>query len=153
MRKIIYGLFVATVSLGLTAGLARGQTAKDALETRAHNVNSLADKGGGMKEAMHDVSVETGVPQDQLERMRSQHPDAGPAGILIASVIADNAKGSPEKYLSRHVNGKGWAAIARENNVPLDKIDTKLANVERELGSLPETGRDRSSQYHNQNRR
>jgi hypothetical protein len=142
MKKFIYSLLVATVSLGFSASLAHGQTAKDELENRAHTVNSLADKHGGMKEAMHDVSVETGVPQEQLERMHSQHPDAGPAGLLIASVIADNAKGSPEKYLSRHVNGKGWASIARENNVSLDKIDVKLANLERELGALTETGRD-----------
>jgi hypothetical protein len=145
MRKLIYSLLVTTVSLGLTASLARGQTAKDELENRAHTVNSLADKRGSMKEVIHDVSVETGVPQDQLERMRTQHPDAGPAGLLIASVLADNAKGSPEKYLSRHVKGRGWASIARENNVPVDKIDTKLANLERELGSLPATGRDRGN--------
>jgi hypothetical protein len=100
-----------------------------------------------MKEVIHDVSVETGVPQDQLQRMHDQHPDAGPAGLLIASVIADNAKGSPERYLSRHVNGTGWGAIARENNVPLEKIDNKLAKLEQDLGSLPETGRDRGNQY------
>jgi hypothetical protein len=149
MRKLIYSLLAATVSFGFMTGLARAdeRTAKDELESRAQSVNSLADKRGGMSQAIHDVSVETGVPQDQLQRMHTQHPDAGPAGLLIASVLADNAKGSPEQYLNRHVNGKGWAAIARESNVPLDKIDTKLANLERELGSLPATGRDRDSQY------
>lgn len=143
MRKLIQSLLVATVSLGLTAGVARAQTAKDELESRAHTVNSLADKRGGMSEAIHDVSVETGVPQEQLQRMHEKHSDAGPAGLLIAAVIADNAKGSPEQYLNRHVNGKGWGAIARENNVPLEKINVKMANLERELGALPETGRDR----------
>jgi len=147
MRKLIYSLLVATVSLGLTAGVARAQTAKDALENRAHSVNALADRHGGMKDAIHDVSVETGVPMEKLQRMHDQHPDAGPAGLLIASVIADNAKGSPEQYLSRHVNGKGWAAIARENNVPIEKIDNKLGNLERELGGVSPTGRGRSHQY------
>jgi hypothetical protein len=149
MRKFMYSLIVAAVSLGFTAVSAHGQTAKDELESRAQSVNSLADRHGGMNQAIHHVSVETGVPVDQLEHMRSQHPDAGAAGLLIACVIADNTKGSPERYLSRHINGKGWAGIARENNVPLEKIDTKLANLERDLGSLPATGRDRGNQYRN----
>jgi len=153
MRRLMYSLMVATVSLGLTAGLARGQgrgAQKDELDARAQTVNALADKHGGMKEAVHSVSVETGVPMDQLQRMRDKHPDAGAAGIMIACVLADNAKGAPESYLNRHVNGKGWAAIARDSNVPLDKINARLDKLQRDLegtvGSgrnLPATGRDR----------
>ena len=146
MRKLMNSLLVAAVSLGLTAGLARGQqraSEKDELEARAHTVNALADKRGGMKEAVHDVSVETGVPLEQIQHMRDQHPDAGAAGVMIACVIADNAKGSPEAYLSRHVNGKGWAAIARDNKVPLEKINARLDKLEKDLqGPLPATGRD-----------
>jgi hypothetical protein len=154
MRKLMYSLLVATVSLGLTAGLARGQSRaseRDELDSRAQTVNSLADRRGGMKEAVHAVSVETGVPMDEVQRMHEKHPDAGAAGIMIACVIADNAKGAPEGYLSRHVNGKGWAAIARDNNVPLDKINARLDKLERDLqgttGSgrdLPATGRERN---------
>jgi len=151
MRKLIYSLMVATVSLGLTAGMARGddRTAKDELESRAHTLNDLADKRGGMKEAIHDVSVETGVPVDRLQKMRDEHPDAGAAGLLIACVLADNTKKPAEQFLSRHVSGKGWAAIARDNNVPLDKIDNRLSNLERELGAMPATGRDQGSVYRN----
>jgi hypothetical protein len=107
-----------------------------------------------MKDAMHDVSVETGVPLDQINHMRDQHPDAGAAGIMIACTIADNAKGSPESYLNRHVNGKGWAAIARDNNVPLEKINTRLDKLEKYLEGAPEnnrnmpaTGRERGNSY------
>ena len=157
MRKLMYSLLVATVSLGLTAGIARAQnrgSQRDELESRAQTVNALADKRGGMKEAVHDVSVETGVPMEKVQKMHDEHPNAGAAGIMIACVIADNAKGAPESYLSRHVNGKGWGAIARDNNVPLDKINARLDKLERDLqgttGStrsdrnLPATGRERS---------
>jgi hypothetical protein len=149
MRKLIYSLLVASLSLSLTASLARGEgSQKDELESRAKDVNSLADRHGGMKEAVHKVSVETGVPLDQIQKMRDQHPDAGAAGIMIACVIADNAKGKPEAYLNRHVNGKGWAAIARDNNVPLDKINVRLDKLQHDLEGVPEhnlpvTGRDR----------
>jgi hypothetical protein len=151
MRKIMYSLLVASVSLGLSAGFARGQgraAEKDELDTRAITVNKLADQRGGMREAIHDVSVETGVPLEKVQRMQDNHPDAGAAGIMIACTIADNAKGNPESYLSRHVNGKGWGAIARENNVPLDKINDRLAKLERDLGNgssgqLKPSGRER----------
>lgn len=142
MKKMMYTLLVATVSFGLTAGLARGQErAKDELENRAQTVNQLANSRGGTRDALHDVSVETGVPQDRVQRMHDQHPNVGPAGILIACVLADNTKESADRFIEMHSNGRGWAAIARENNVPLDKIDVKLDNLEHELnGGLPATG-------------
>jgi hypothetical protein len=155
MKKIINSLLVVAVSLGLSAGFARGQgraAEKDELESRAHTINQLADQKGGMKESIHDVSVETGVPVDQLQKMHDRHPDAGPAGLMIASVLADNAKGSPENYLAKHINGKGWGAIARDNNVPLEKINDRLAKLERDLkagasGQLHPTGREKSRGY------
>lgn len=144
MRKFIYSLLVAGVSFSLGVSLAsaqeRGQ--RDELESRAQNVNSLADRHGGMRDAIHNISVETGVPVDQLQRMHDSHPDVGPAGLLIASVMADNTKERPEHFLSQHTNGRGWGSIARENNVPLDKVNEKLANLERELNQLPATGRE-----------
>lgn len=142
MKKLTYTLLIATVSFGLTANLARGQErGKDELETRAQTVNDLANRRGGEKDALHDVSVETGVPIDRVQRMHDSNPNAGAAGIMIACVLADNTKASPNQYLDEHNNGKGWASIARENNVPLDKINSKLDNLEHELnGSMPATG-------------
>lgn len=130
------------MSLGISLSIANGQQSeKDELNTRAHDVNALADRHGGMRDAIHDVSVETGVPEEQLQKMHRSHPDAGPAGLLIASVLADNTKERPERFLSAHENGRGWASIARENSVPLEKINTKLDNLEHELNrGLPATG-------------
>jgi hypothetical protein len=149
MRMFMYKLLIAIVSFGFVGGISHAQNRaaeKDELESRAQTVNSLAEKKGGMKEAVHTVSVETGVPMEKLQKMRDQHPDAGAAGLMIACVIADNAKGSPEAYLSRHINGKGWAAIARDNNVPLDKINVRLDRLEHQLGAgLPATGHDRGA--------
>src|ERR1051325_6992504 len=101
MRRFMYSLLVGAVSLCLAGGVARGQgraAEKDELESRAHTVNALADQRGGMREAIHDVSVETGVPLEKLQKMRDEHPDAGAAGLMIACVIADNAQGAPESY-------------------------------------------------------
>ena len=144
MKRCITTLLAAAMSLGISLSIANGQPSeKDELNNRAHDVNALADRHGGTKDAIHDVSVETGVPEGQLQKMHDSHPNAGPAGLLIASVLADNTKERPERFLSAHESGKGWASIARENNVPLEKINTKLDNLEHELNQgLPATGRE-----------
>lgn len=139
----MYTLLVATVSLGVTTNLARAQerAERQELDSRAQTVNDLASRRGGTRDALHDVSVETGVPLERVQRMHDEHPNAGAAGIMIACVMADNTKGSPNRYLDQHKNGRSWASIARENNVPLEKINAKLDNLERELNqSLPATG-------------
>jgi hypothetical protein len=145
MKKLMYTLLMATVSFGLTANLARGQgrTERQELDSRVQTVNDLASRRGGMRDALHSVSVETGVPLDRVQRMHDDHPNAGAAGIMIACVLADNTKGSPNRYLDEHRNGRSWASIARDNNVPLDKINTKLDNLEHELNGLPPTGAPR----------
>ena len=153
MRKLMNSLLIAAVSLGMTAGFVRGQPgAREELDSRAHSVNDLADRHGGMREAIHDVSVETGVPMDRVQRMHDEHPNAGAAGILIACVMADNTKEPAERFLERHQHGRSWASIARESNVPLDKINYKLDNLQRELGQMAPTGRDRYRQYQDNNR-
>jgi hypothetical protein len=147
MKKLMYTLLVATVSFGLTAYVARGQERareREELDSRARTVNNLASRRGGMRDALHDVSVETGVPLDRVQRMHDDHPNAGAAGIMIACVMADNTKGSPNRFLEDHKSGRSWASIARQNNVPLEKINAKLDNLERELNQgLPASGAPR----------
>ena len=102
MKKLMYTLLAATVSFGLTAGWARGQERareREELDNRVQTVNDLASRRGGMRDALHNVSVETGVPMDRVQRMHDDHPNAGAAGIMIACVLADNTKGSPNRYL------------------------------------------------------
>jgi hypothetical protein len=146
MKKLMYTLLAATVSFGLTANLAhaQGRAEKQELDSRAQTVNDLASRRGGTKDTLHAVSVETGVLLDRVQRMHNDHPNAGAAGVMIACVLADNTKASPDRYLDEHKNGRSWAAIARENNVPVEKINAKLDNLEHELNNgLPATGAPR----------
>ena len=151
MKRCITTLLAATMSLGLSLSIAHGQprgSERDELNSRVQTVNSLADRRGGMRDAIHDVSVETGVPEEQLHRMHDNHPNAGPAGLMVASVLADETKERPERFLNARENGRGWASIARENGVPLEKINQKLDNLERELNQgLPATGYPNGRNY------
>jgi len=145
MKKFLY-ILAALVSLGIAGHNARAGEQKDVLEDRVHTLNSMADKRGDFKMALHDVSVETGVPMDKLQQMHNQHPDAGAGGIMVACVLADDTKKPAEHFLSSHVNGKGWAEIARQNSVPLDRINGRLDRLEHDF-SLKPTGRDTSRHY------
>ncbi len=145
MKKFPY-ILAALVSLGITGSRMRAADQKDVLEDRVHSLNSMADKRGDFKVSLHDVSTETGVPMDQLQKMHDQHPDAGAGGIMVACVLADDTKKTPEHFLSSHVGGHGWAEIARQNSVPLDRINGRLDRLEHDL-SLKPTGRDASRHY------
>jgi hypothetical protein len=100
-----------------------------------HALNETVKKKSSMKTALHGVSVETGVPLATVESMHKHHPDTGPAGILVACVLADETKKPAEQLVKKHEDGKTWAEIARENKVPVEKLDRKLDNLEKFLAS------------------
>jgi len=149
MRKFLY-VIAAVVSLGITAVQAQpGQKAQ--LDDRVRTLNSMADKKGDFKIALHDVSVETGVPMEKLQQMHDQHRDAGPGGIMVACVLADDTKKTPEHFLASHAEGgHSWASIARENNVPLERLNGRLDRLQHDLSSQP-TGRENSREYRDYN--
>jgi hypothetical protein len=48
--------------------------------------------------------------------------------------MADETKTAPEYFVKKHVDGKKtWSDLARENRVPIEKLDRKLENLERHL--------------------
>ncbi len=137
MRKSINSVLIAVLSLGLNLGTlaAENKGANDQLETHARRVNKQADKPGMMNVALERISTETGVPLDRVQAMHKDHAEAGAAGILMANVMADETKKSPEDFLKKHLSGKSWAEIARDNKVPADKLDVRLNHLESALTS------------------
>jgi hypothetical protein len=135
MRKSIVGVVIAALALGLAPNFARAaeKTARQGLDDRMHAVNETVKKRELMKEALKGVSIETGVPLAEVESMHKHHQDTGPAGILVACVLADETKKNPDSFIKKHVDGAKWADLARENKVPIEKLDHKLDNLERHL--------------------
>lgn len=136
MRKFIVTAMLGTLALGLNLNaLAADRPAKRELDDHTKAVNELATHGERMQLALHQISVETGVPLEEVRKMHQGHPDAGPAGIMNACVLADNTKKTPEDFLRKHLDGKGWAAIAKDNNVPLEKLNERLDRLENALAT------------------
>jgi hypothetical protein len=129
MKKIAFSVLAAGLVLSWGAG-ALGAENKS-YEQKANDLNAAAKSGKRFNAAIHAISVETGVPEDRLFDMHRRRPDAGPAGILNASVLADQTKIAPEEFLTRHEKGAKWEDLARKYNVPIEKLDSKLNHVQR----------------------
>ena len=147
MRKSIVGVVIAALAVGLAPNFATAaeKAARQGLDDRMHAVNETVKKRELMREALKGVSVETGVPLAEVESMHKHHQDTGPAGILVACVLADETKKNPDSFIKKHVDGAKWADLARENKVPIEKLDAKLDKLERHLvapGEKPKRRKD-----------
>ncbi|HXT13306.1 MAG TPA: hypothetical protein VN873_17245 [Candidatus Angelobacter sp.] len=143
MKGWILTLLVAAVSLGFTAEFAQGQPGRNDLDLRAHRINSMAFRSGSRGRALRIVSDETGIPMRRLQDMDARNPAAGPAGLMIASVLANNTRNAPEQFVNRHANGRSWTTMAVNNNVPINRVNARLDRLERSLNTLTPTGRPR----------
>jgi hypothetical protein len=52
------------------------------------------------------VATETGVPIERVRAMHKNHPKVQAAGILVACVLADETKKTPDSVLKQHDAGK-----------------------------------------------
>ena len=117
---------------------------KKDFEARGHELNSTVSRNHAETDALHGVSVETGVPEEKVRAMHKNHPKVGPAGILIACTISDETKQDPAVYIKRFEDGKNWTAQARDNHVPLEKIDARLDHLQ----SFIEKNGDQKPKHH-----
>jgi hypothetical protein len=150
MKNTIYSIMVASLALGWGTSAvqakdkekmdqptprAEQKESQNELEKRTRDINQAARKGDRTETALHAISVETGVPLERIREMHKKHSDAGVGGILNACVLADETKKDPEGFFKKHLEGKDWPAIARDNNVSTDKLIIRLDHLDRALGT------------------
>jgi hypothetical protein len=131
-------LWVAVgILFALTARFASAadEPEKDELERRARIINHAAEKESVFKTALHHVSIETGVPEKDVEAQHRRYPGVGLAGILLANVLAAETKKEPTEFIQQRKAGKGWAAQARAHKVPVDHLTQRLENLDKAIGA------------------
>lgn len=140
MKRMVAGLMCAGLLLGLGNQAVRADDKDDAdrLKQPVERVNDSAKKAG-VTQALHGISVETGVPREAVESLHKRYADEKVANVMIACVLADQTKKSPEDFLKRHKDGKSWPEVAHENRVPvgliaerLDRLDNHLSHPDKE---------------------
>ncbi|MBC8096054.1 MAG: hypothetical protein H7Y43_09595 [Akkermansiaceae bacterium] len=143
MRKLLMSLLTVSLFLGGSGSsmLAADQSARALLDDRAREVNRSA-KEQGMPLTLKRISTETGVPLEQVQSMHKRHSDIGPAGLLIACVLANDTKKEPEVFMKRRASGKTWTSIAKENKVSLEKLNARLDRLDTAIGEDNSKDRD-----------
>jgi hypothetical protein len=133
MKKLLIAVITSSLMLGLGIPPSRAADKEDDQEAhfkkRADQINAAAQKPGVMQVALKTISVETGVPLEKVRLHHQRHPDLGAAGLLLANVMAAETKKPPAEFLKDRQSGEGWLAIARENKVPVEKLNVRLNNL------------------------
>ena len=107
----------------------------DEYEKRLNRINAQAEKPGMLNVALQRISTETGVPLEQVRAQHKRHPEVGPAGLLIANVLANETKKAPSEFLKERAEGKKWVAIARQHKVSVDKLNDRLERLEKAIAT------------------
>jgi hypothetical protein len=124
---------MALWAIALTPAWAADNDDVEHLEKRISQLNSMAEKPGVINLAIKRISTETGVPEEQVRKQHRREPDFGLAGLLLANVMAAETKKTPAQFIEQRKNGKKWQAIARDNNVSLDKLNVRLDRLQRDV--------------------
>ena len=136
MKSIIVAMAAGLMlSAGASVASAQDKATKNNFEEKVRAINSLGKKSETANVGFRTISVETGVSFDEVKGMHKKHPDAGPAGLMIACVLADETKTAPEKFLQGHIDGKSWEAMIRDHKVPLEKVNERLDHLERSMSN------------------
>ena len=136
MKTFSSTLVVTSLAMTLAGTVFGAESAsRQSFENQIRSLNQASATNHAERTTLHGVSVETGVPEDKVLQMHKNNPKTGPAGIFVACVIADHTKKDPETYVKQAAAGKAWAAIAQENNVPLDQIQERLARIEKSVNA------------------
>ena len=135
MRTLMLLAVTTLLALPVRVVSAADDASKDELERKAKVVNRAAEKESVFKQALHHVSIETGVPESTIEAQHRRSPDMGLAGIMMANVMAAETKKDSSEFIKQRKGGKGWSAIARANNVSVEKLTLRLDNLDKAIGA------------------
>jgi Sec-independent protein translocase protein TatA len=90
------------------------------------------------------IAKETTVPMYVLEEQRTRS-HFGYGGLLIANALAFETGKSFDEILALKSSGYGWGRIARENNVDLGRIVSRLDRIEGEFRNAANTDENPSA--------
>lgn len=137
MKMKMLSALTLTALLGLcpSSVFAADQNDRDEFDQRTRQINRDVDRPAEIKQAIHHISVETGVSEERVQAQHRRNPDLGPAGLLLANVMSAETKKEPEQFIRQRLDGKNWRTIARQNDVSLEKLNTRLDNLERAVNA------------------
>jgi len=132
MKKMIGALSIFALLIGFVTPVMAADD-EDQYEQKVKHLNSLGDKPGKMKVALQRISTETGVPLDRVEAQHKRHPEMGVAALMLANVMSADTKKQPSYFFEQRKAGKKWLTLAKENNIPVDRLNERLDRLEKAI--------------------
>ncbi len=138
MKRMAAKAMVAALALALGISLADAQQAtseEQHFTQQAAAINRQAiSSPQELEAALHTISVQTGVPLATVQAQHRLYPNFGIAGLLVANVLAaETGNKHPLTFIEERAAGRSWSQIASEHNVPLNKLNVRLDNMEKAL--------------------
>lgn len=131
MRKIMTALTLCALTFVMVGSALADED--DEYEARVKKINAMAEKPGKMKVALQRIATETGVPVDRVENQHKKNPEMGAAGIMLANVMHNDTRKPPGEFIEQRKSGKKWLVIAKENKVPIDRLNDRLERLEKAI--------------------
>jgi hypothetical protein len=128
MKRLITALSLFALTFVLVGPALADE--EDEYEARVKRINAMAEKPGKMKTALQRIATETGMTADRIESQHKKNPEMGPAGIMLANVMSNDTKKNPGYFIEQRKSGKKWLAIAKENKIPVDRLNERLERLE-----------------------
>ena len=127
-------LITLTLLLSLMAPvMAADQDDVEEFEKRVKQLNALAEKPGMDNVALKRISTETGVPLENVRAQHKRHPNIGAGGLMVGNVLSNETGKSTEQFLKQRADGKKWLQMARDNKVPVEKLNERLERLDRAI--------------------
>jgi hypothetical protein len=143
MRATKYTLAALAFAIATAIGTSRAddvirRNSHRDLDRTASTISKEARSMRNERDALHAVSVETGIPTPKGQEMLDRWESAGVGGVMIACTLADYSKRDPNYYMERRFHDhQSWDRIVADSGVPFEKVDRKLARLDDYVHSTP----------------
>lgn len=137
--KLTFAITVAALAIAGATAVGddyKGANRRD-IDDSVHAIDKDIRRNHSQNDALHVISVETGVPQGKLQEILDHRPNAGLASVMMACTIADYTKRDPNYYLDQHRN-VSWQRLLADAGVPPEKVNHHLTRLEEYSRSAPE---------------
>jgi hypothetical protein len=57
----------------------------------------------------------------------------GVAALMLANVMSADTKKQPSYFFEQRKAGKKWLTLAKENNIPVDRLNERLDRLEKAI--------------------
>ena len=132
-RTLVNWLTMIAVAMALALPVTAADDETEEFEKRVKRLNGMGERPGMAKVALQRIATETGVSLERVQNQHKKFPEIGVAGLMVANVIGNDTRKNAGDFLAQRQSGKKWLVIAKENKVPVERINDRLQRLEKAI--------------------